>query len=239
MKKDALFAIALTLAAPLLATAHGPGGAGGMAGPGGGGGPGMLTIADDGSLLVTEMGSGMMGGGNPGQMVDRELLNITPDGQIRWRTSFDDGWPMAPVSDGDLVVLALREDWWMGDGPGGDGSPPGGGGHGGGGGGGGGGGMPGDPHADSVILVGLDLATGGERWRTEIDGDMAALPEFAPDGSRFYLTVRDLDPGSQMPGTPMHQGNAPAGAVLMSTAVVAVGRDGQLLWSLDLSDDSP
>jgi len=235
VQRTAVFALALAL--PALAMAHGPGGMGGMGGTGGMGGPGMLTVADDGSLLVTEMTAGMMGGGQ-GQMGDRELLNITPGGQIRWRVSFDDGWPMLPVTDGDLVVLALREDWWMGGGMGGDGSPPGGG-NGGGGGGGGGGGMPGDPHADTVTLVGLDLATGAERWRTEIDGDMASLPQFASDGSAFYATVRDFGQGSQMPGTPMHQGSAPSGAMLMSTSVVAVNRNGTVLWVLDLSDDSP
>ena len=228
--RTAVFALALAL--PALAMPHGPGGMGGVGGTGGMGGPGMLTVADDGSLLVTEVTSGMMGGG-PGQMGDRELLNITPSGQIRWRVSFDDGWPMLPVTDGDLVVLALREDWWMGGGMGGDGNPPGGGG------GGGGGGMPGDPHADTVTLVGLDLATGAERWRTEIDGDMASLPQFASDGSAFYATVRDFGQGFQMPGTPMHQGSAPSGAMLMSTSVVAVNRNGTVLWVLDLSDDSP
>ena len=99
--------------------------------------------------------------------------------------------------------------------------------------------MPGDPHADSVTLVGLDLATGAERWRTEIDGDMASLPQFAPDGSRFYMTVRDFNPGFQMPATPMHQGDAPSGAMLMSTTVVAVNRSGTVLWSFDLSGSQP
>ena len=99
--------------------------------------------------------------------------------------------------------------------------------------------MPGDPHADTVTLVGLDLATGAERWRTEIDGDMATLPTFAPDGSAFYVTVRDFGSGFQMPGTPMHQGGAPSGSMMMSTAVVAVNRNGVVLWVLDLSDDSP
>ena len=231
MNASRVITLVLGLAVPAFVAAHGPGGMGGMGGPAGAGGPGMLTIADDGSLLVTEMGYGMMGGGQ-GYMDGRELLNITPGGQVRWRVSFDDGWPMMPVSDGDLVVLALREDWWMGSGPGGDGNPPGGGG-------GGGGGMPGDPHADTVTLVGLDLATGGERWRTEVDGDMASLPQFAPDGSRFYLTVRDFGSGFQMPGAPMHQGDAPNGAMMLSTSVVAVGRSGQVLWSLDLFDAGP
>ena len=233
MKRIVLLALVLSL--PALAAAHGPGGVGGMGSSGAMGGPGMLTIADDGSLLVTEVGSGMMGGGS-GQPDQRELVNISAAGQLRWRVTFEDGWPMMPVTEGDLVVLALREDWWMGGGPGGDGGPPGGGGHGGGG---GGGGMPGDPHADTVTLVGLDLATGAERWRTEVDGDMASLPQFAPDGSRFYLTVRDFAPGSQMPGTPMQQGGAPSGAMLMSTTVVAVSRSGPVLWSFDLSDNQP
>ena len=236
MKRIVLLALVLSL--PVLAAAHGPGGVGGMGSSGAMGGPGMLTVADDGSLLVTEVGSGMMGGGS-GQPDQRELVNISAAGQLRWRVTFEDGWPMMPVTEGDLVVLALREDWWMGGGPGGDGGPPGGGGHGGGGGGGGGGGMPGDPHADTVTLVGLDLATGAERWRAEVDGDMASLPQFAPDGSRFYLTVRDFAPGSQMPGTPMQQGSAPSGAMLMSTTVVAVNRSGTVLWSFDLSGDQP
>jgi len=228
------FALTLALALPALAAAHGSGGMGGMGGGAGTGGPGMMTIADDGSLLVTEMGAGMMGGGGPGQMIDRELLNVSADGEIRWRASFDDGWPMMPVTDGNLVVLALREDWWTGGGHGGDGGPPGGGG------GGGGGGMPGgDPHADTLVLVGLDLTTGTERWRTEIDGDMASMPQFSPDGARIYFTVRDFDDSFQMPGGPMHQGSAPSGSMLMSTTVVALDRDGDVLWSLSLADDQP
>lgn len=233
MKRLQTITCAVALALPALAAAHGGGGMmGGMGGSGTMGGPGMLTVADDGSLLVTEIGAGMMGGGGPGQMADRELVNIAPDGTERWRATFDDGWPMMPVTDGDLVVLALREDWWMGSGHGGDGGPPGGGG------GGGGGGMPGgDPHADSVVLVGLDLATGAERWRAEIEGDMASPAEFAPDGGRLYLTVRDFDDSFQMPGGPMQQGNAPSGTMLMSTSLVALDRGGNVLWTLDLSDD--
>lgn len=238
MNASRIITLALAFAMPAVVVAHEPGGMGAMGGTSGMGGPGMLAVADDGSLLVTEVGSAMMGGGS-GQPDQRELVNISAAGQLRWRATFDDGWPMMPVTEGDLVVLALREDWWMGGGPGGDGGPPGGGGHGGGGGGGGGGGMPGDPHADTVTLVGLDLATGAERWRTEVDGDMASLPQFAPDGSRFYLTVRDFAPGSQMPGTPMQQGSAPSGAMLMSTTVVAVNRSGTVLWSFDLSGNQP
>jgi len=71
-----------------------------------------------------------------------------------------------------------------------------------------------------------------------LDGDMASLPRSAPDGSRFYVKVRDFDSGSQMPATPMHQGDAPIGAMLMSTTVVAVSRNAVVLRTLDLSNDS-
>ena len=233
---------AAALVAPVVALAHGGGmGSGGQAGAMGG--PGMLTVADDGSLLVTEMGYRMMGGGGGGgggmgASLDRELLNISPTGQIRWRSSFDEGWPMMAVTDGDLVVFTLREDWWMGSGSGGDGGDPGGGDGGGPGGPGGPGGS--DPHTDSVIVVGLDLNTGTERWRTEIAGDMVANPQFSTDGGRIYLTARDLDAeGAALPGGPMNQGDAPLGHMLMSTSVIALDRDGIVLWSVVLSDESP
>jgi hypothetical protein len=197
------------------------------------GGPGMLTVADDGSLLVTEMSS-MMHGGPGGMAGDRAIINVGTDGNERWRTSFDDGWPMMPVNDGDLVVLALRDDWWSGWDGTGDGGWNHGGGHGGGGGGGGGGGM--GPRADSLVLVGLDLASGNELWRTEVAGGMVSLPQFAPDGSQFYVTVRDVDVDSpNFGGGPMHQGDAPSANQLMSTMVVAIGRDGVIRWSLDLA----
>jgi hypothetical protein len=90
---------------------------------------------------------------------------------------------MMAVTDGDLVVFTLREDWWMGSGSGGDGGDPGGG-HGGGPGGPGGPGG-GDPHSDSVIVVGLDLDTGTERWRTEIAGDNTTNDASYQEGVRF------------------------------------------------------
>jgi hypothetical protein len=96
-------------------------------------------------------------------------------------------------------------------------------------------GQGGDAHADTVILVALDLETGAERWRAEIDGGMGMLPQFSPDGSRIYLTVRDLATDGGFGDGPMHQGDAPTGAMLMSTTVVAVDSlTGAKLWSLDL-----
>jgi hypothetical protein len=66
---------------------------------------------------------------------------------------------------------------------------------------------------------------------------MASAPQFAPDGSRFYLTVRDFDStGGGFGGGPMHQGDAPGAERLMSTSVVAVDRSGAVLWTRDLTD---
>ena len=216
-----------------LAAAHGGGMGGGSMGQMGGG-AGMLTVADDGSLLVTEM-SAMMGGGPGGGMGgdDRALINIGADGNERWRATFDEGWPMMAATEGNLVVFTLREDWWSGTSGSGDGGWNHGGGHGGGAGGGGGGG----PHADSAVVVGLDLATGSELWRTVVNGDMVSTPQFTPDGSQFYLTVRDFgENGSGLGGGSMHQGEAPGAHELMSTSVVAIGRDGVVLWTADLAD---
>lgn len=195
------------------------------------GGPGMLTVADDGSVLVTQMqAAGSMGGGMA-TAIDRELVRVAPDGTERWRVSFDDGFPMMAVTRDDLVVLTLREDWWVGTGTTGDmgsghGSGPGSGHQ----------GQAGDAHADTVILVALDLETGAERWRSEIAGGMGMLPQFSPDGSRIYLTVRDLAAADGFGDGPMHQGDAPSGAMLMSTTVVAVDSStGATLWSFDLA----
>jgi hypothetical protein len=66
---------------------------------------------------------------------------------------------------------------------------------------------------------------------------MVSAPQFAPDGSQFYLTVRDFsDDGSGLGDGSMHQGDAPGGHELMSTSVVAIGRDGAFRWSVDLSE---
>lgn len=216
--KKYILAASILVAGVAVASAQG---GGGMTG-----GSGMLVVADDGSLLVTQMGlsGGMMGGGGT---LDRDLVNIGPDGQERWRATFDEGWPMRPASDGDLVVLTLADDWWLGGGTGdggwnhggmgGGGTPPGG---------------DGDGHA---TLVALRLTTGQELWRLELEGDMISMPQFTEDGSRLYLTVRDMNAG-QVGGGPMNQGDAPGAGMLMTSTVVAVNRAGTVLWTLDLDD---
>jgi outer membrane protein assembly factor BamB len=170
------------------------------------GGSGMLVVADDGSLLVTGVEAGMMGD------VQRTVSAVSPAGQLRWAASFADGWPMMTVTQGDLVVVVLRESWW----------------------GGGSGGDTGWMGSGSATLVGLDLATGAERWLTELDEGMASVPQFAPDGTRLYLTVHERTGPGGPGGTPMHQGDAWGQGAMRSTSVVAIGRDGQVLWSLDL-----
>ena len=184
----------------------------GMGGGGMMGGAGMLQVAGDGSLLVTRMEAGMMGGGQQG--MERSVTNISTSGVERWSTEFDSGWPMMLATNGDLVVVVLADDWWMG--------------------GSGDGGGAGDDHL-TLTLVGLDLTTGAERWRTDLEGDRASPPEFAPDGVRFYVSLREMG-GMGGPGSgPMHQGDAYGAGGMMSTTVVAVSRAGQVEWTLDLS----
>lgn len=207
--------LAAALLFPGAAHAHG----GGMMASGGGmqGGGGMLIVADDGSLLVTEMAmGGMMPGGAPSYQ--RELYNLAADGSQRWRVTFADGWPMMPATQGDLVVFALIDDWWMGGGSGDTGWT----------------GPTGTSHSDEVTLVGLDLTTGAERWRTTLSGDMASMTQFSPDGSQLYVTLRAFSEGGHMGGGPLRQGDVAGAGTTMTTSVVALDRNGQELWSKDL-----
>jgi hypothetical protein len=185
-------------------------------GMGGGGsmtGSGMLQVASDGSVLVTRMEAGMMGGAPQG--MNRSVTNVSAAGLERWTTAFDSGWPMMLATDGDLVVVVLADDWWMGGGDDGGGAG-----------------------SDQLTLVGLDLTTGAERWRTDLEGDMVSPPQFAPDGASFYVSVREMG-GMGGPGSgPMHQGDAYGAGAMMSTEVVAVSRAGQVEWTLDLSGGS-
>ena len=216
---------ALTLAVAGLAFAHGGGAMGGGAMMGG---SGMMVVADDGSLLVTNMDmDGMMDGHKDGGgTVDRELIDISSNGTERWRVSFTEGWPMMPATDGDLVVVVLVNDWFMGDGEHGDGGM--------------GGGMMGattqsvahggDDEGDTIV-VGLDLATGTERWRTTIPGDMAGGVQFSPDGSQIYFSVMDMGMGGGPGEGPMRQGDAAGSGMLTSSTIIALDRDGNELWS--------
>ena len=206
---------------------------GGGIGSGGGmmAGSGMMIVADDSSLLMTNMDVSAMMGGGSFSTADRELVNIDSDGSERWRVSFEDGWPMMPVTNGDLIVVVLVDDWFMGSGGMGDGNW--GGGH-------MGGGMkvgehgPGD---DESILVALDLSTGQERWRAMIAGDMASMAQFSPDGSRIYLSAMEMGSGAGMGQGSMRQGDAAGPAFMNSSTVIAFDRSGNELWTYDLGGE--
>lgn len=234
MKKRITFLAAfaaVTLAVSGLVLAHGGGGMG----SGGAmmGGSGMMVVADDASLLVTNMDmSGMVHGGGASNEVSRDLINLSADGTERWRVSFTEGWPMIPATDGDLVVVVLVDDWFMGSGGMGDGGF----------GGGMGGGMMGittmdaghgGNGSDEVIVVGLDLATGAERWRTTLEGDMGSMVQFSPDGMRLYISLMDMGTGSGAGTGPMSQGDAAGSGVLTSNTIVALDRSGNQLWSYE------
>jgi outer membrane protein assembly factor BamB len=88
-----------------------------------------------------------------------------------------------------------------------------------------------------VIVVALDLESGVELWRYEADGDTMVMPQISPDGSRVYLTTRDLSGANGFGDGPMHQGGPVGAHMLMSTSVVALdASDGQLLWIADLGE---
>lgn len=223
MKRN-LMIVAFTLASASLAFAQG-GGAGRMGSSGMMGGSGMIVAADDGSVLVTEMGmtGGIMGGSGA---LERELINIGPDGAERWRVNFEDGWPMMPATDGDLVVVVLVDDWFMGGGGMGDGGWYGGG---------MGGGMKVAASTDQATLVALDLDTGQEQWRAAITGDMGSMLQFAPDGSRIYVSAMQMGSGRAVGQGPMSQGQAAGAGFLMSNTIVAFDRDGNALWTFEVN----
>ena len=218
-----LMILVFSIAAATLGSAQGMGG--GMTG-----GSGMMIVADDGSLLVTNMDmSGMMGGGSV-STTDREIVNVGSNGSERWRVSFSDGWPMMPVTDGDLVVVVLMDDWFVGSGGMGDGGWGGGmGGH-------MGGGTKDDGDGESV-LVALDLDTGNEQWRTTVSGDMASMAQFSPDGSRIYVSTREMGSGGGMGQGSMRQGEAAGTGFMSSSTVIAFDRSGNQLWTFNLGGE--
>ncbi len=220
--KRSLMVVVLSVSAAALAFADGGMGGGGMMA-----GSGMMVVADDGSLLVTNMDLGGMMGGGSVSTTDRELVNVGSNGSERWRVSFSDGWPMMPVTDGDLVVVVLVDDWFMGSGGMGDGGWNGGGHM-------GGGTKAGD--GDSVVVA-LDLATGAESWRATVGGDMASMAQFSPDGSRIYVSVVDIGSGGGMGQGPRRQGDAAGAGFMTSSTIVAFDRLGNQVWTYDVGGE--
>jgi len=217
-----IFALSVTAATVALADGAGIGGGAGMMA-----GSGMMVVADDASLLVTNVAMGGMMDGDSVSTADRELVNIDANGSQRWRVSFANGWPMMPVTNGDLVVVVLVDDWFMGSGGMGDGGWNGGGmkdtGHG-----------PGDGES---VLVAFDIATGQEKWRATVAGDMASMAQFSPDGSRIYLSVMETGSGGGMGHGSMRQGDAAGAGFMNSSTVIAFDRSGNQLWTYDLGGE--
>jgi hypothetical protein len=88
---------------------------------------------------------------------------------------------------------------------------------------------------DRVIVVGLDLATGVERWRTTFTGDMGSMVQFTPDGTQLYLSLMDLDGDHGVGMGSMNQGQSSGVGMTASTTIVALNRSGVEQWRLDLS----
>ena len=215
--------VALAAVAALAASIPAAAQFGGMMGTAGGmqGGSGGLVVADDGSVLVTQVGYGQTGGPST-PALQRALVDLAPDGTQRWSATFSQGWPMLPVTEGDLVVVPLVSNSWMGTGSGDTGWMF-------------GGGLGTVSSADQLTLVGLDLSTGAQRWSTQLSGDMASAVRFAADGSRLYVSVFDMGTMGGMGQAPISQGSAAGAASLASSSVVCLGRDGTVLWTKGLS----
>lgn len=219
MKKGLISASFALLMIPTLGFAQGMMG-GGAATPNS---TGMLTVASDGSLLVTQMGMTMMGspGGSGSPSLQRAIIDVTASGQQRWRATFSEGWPMMAANNGDLVVVVVVNSAWMWQSMSGMGWFP--------------WGTPPQGGSQNATLVGLDLATGNQRWSATLPGDMGSYPQFAPDGSRIYVSVTNFGQGSMMGGGSMRQGDTGGWSTQMTNKIVALDRTGNILWTLDLS----
>jgi hypothetical protein len=213
-----LLATLVALVVPLTAIAQMMGGNTGMPN-----GTGMVAVASDGSLLVTQMGMTMMGspGGSGNPSLQRAIINVTSGGQQRWRATFSQGWPMMAASNGDLVVVVIVNNVWMWQSMSGMGWFP--------------WGTPPQGGSQSAGLVGLDLATGNQRWSATLPGDMGSYPQFSPDGSRIYVSATDFGQTSMMGGGSARQGDTGGWSTQMTNKIVALDRSGNILWTLDLS----
>lgn len=220
MNKVRFFALAAAAAlVPLLASAQGmmSGGAGTP------NGTGMVTVASDGSILVTQMGMTMMGspGGSGSASLQRAVVDLGATGTQRWRATFATGWPMMAGSNGDLVVVVVLNNAWMWRSLSGMGWFP--------------FGTTPQSGTQDASLVGLDLATGAQRWSATLPGDMGSYPQFSADGTRIYTSVTDFGQAGMMGSGSMTQGDTGNWATQMTNKIVALDRAGNILWTTDLS----
>jgi len=186
-------------------------------------GTGMVVVASDGSILVTQMGMSMMGGpgGSGSASLQRAIVDLSSNGQERWRATFTQGWPMMAANNGDLVVVVVVNNAFMWRSMSGMGWFP--------------FGTPPQGGSQDATLVGLDLTTGSQRWSATLPGDMGSYPQFAADGSRIYVTVTDFGQVGMMGGASVRQGDTGGWATQMTNKVVTLTRGGTVLWTVDLS----
>jgi outer membrane protein assembly factor BamB len=183
--------------------------------PGAAPGAGTMIVADDGSVLITLMG---VTGTMAAVQVQRGLVDIAPDGAERWHASFDVGVPAMLATEGDLVVIALGPDQWLGSNfsQGANGARA---------------RAASIPSRLGTTIVGLDLANGNERWRVSLDGQISAPLEFSPDGSHIYVATVALNGSAQVPASPMKQGDSIGVAHANQVTVTALDRNGNMLWA--------
>ncbi len=219
MTKGLIVTSLLALSFPAVVSAQGMmGGGAGMPN-----GTGMVVVASDGSLLVTQMGMSMMGGpgGSGSASLQRAIVDLGSNGQERWRATFTQGWPMMAATNGDLVVVVVMNNAWMWRSMSGMGWFP--------------FGTPPQGGSQDATLVGLALANGSQRWSAPLPGDMGSYPQFSSDGSRVYVSVSDFGQAGIMGSGSLRQGDTGGWATQMTNKIVAFDRSGNVLWTVDLS----
>jgi outer membrane protein assembly factor BamB len=139
----------------------------------------------------------------------------------RWRFTVTQGWPMMAATNGNLVVAVVMNNAWMWRSMSSMGWFP--------------FGAAAQGGTQNATLVGLNLATGQQQWSATLPGAMASYPQFSSDGSRIYVSVTDFGQASMMGSGPMRQGDTGGWATQMTNKVVALDRNGNVLWTTDLS----
>lgn len=181
----------------------------GGAGQGMGMGGAMLRVATNGTALVLRPAFA----GQATTPSGMELVAMTPSGSVAWRKALGFGMHDLEIA-GSLVVLSEVE------GMGWDGSM-------------------GNPSAAKSNIVALELASGVEAWTTTLDGVAMSIET---DSNRVYVEIvkpSSTGNGHGNRGGGMHGGGGNGGGnggmnggwMNGAFSLVALGLDGQILWS--------
>ncbi len=138
--------------------------------------------------------------------VARQLTAIRPSGVVAWSAPIDTGMTRVKLS-GDLVLVSNGGDMGM------NGTMN-------------GGGMNGGTTNDDThgSLVAYSATAGSQQWKIDIDGFVAALEPFS--GGTYVSVVK---PNFASNGTGMN------GGTVMSRTLLAVGPNGNVLWTVSLN----